>query len=399
MGEEGVNGLPATEPPRGFVDSAARSEFIRLAAIIFLTAMTNQQSVLLAVVWEQAGFAHRDIGLLIAVYGIPLVLMSLFSGPLANRIGLLQTVRIGAVLTTLGFLSLYLTHESVLGSLASRLIQGTGFALFHAPVMTYGSTLLTRERFVRLFGLLSAMAPLPYAFGPIVAEFLYHAFGPHGYFLAGTLPALIGLPLLWTIRPAEKAEGPVGGIFGLIATPRIWLPLTAAIVYGYMFGFISAYAAPFLVERGIVVGTFFTAFTISIFAVRFGGLALIENIDRRLVVAGGAVLLAAGLVLVAFAQTVTAVAVAGLVFGLGHSIGFPVLSAWICDGTPPEQRATPMAVFNATFFAAMTVIALPASLAIGQFGYVPVMVSLSVSSLGLTLLLVLAWSRRFRRRR
>ena len=166
-----------------------------------------------------------------------------------------------------------------------------------------------------------------------------------------------------------------------------------------MFGFISAYAAPFLVERGIVVGTFFTAFTISIFAVRFGGLALIENIDRRLVVAGGAVLLASGLVLVAFAQTVTAVAVAGLVFGLGHSIGFPVLSAWICDGTPPEQRATPMAVFNATFFAAMTVVALPASLAIGQFGYVPVMVSLSVSSLGLTLLLVFAWSRRFRRRR
>ena len=387
MGEEGVTGAPVAEPPRGFVDSSARSEFARLAVIIFLTAMTNQQSVLLAVVWEEAGFAHRDIGLLIAVYGIPLVLMSLFSGLLANRIGLLHTVRIGAVLTTLGFLSLYLTHESVLGSLASRLVQGTGFALFHAPVMTYGTTRLTRERFVRLFGLLSAMAPLPYAFGA------------QGYFLAGTVPALIGLPLLWTLRPAEKAEGPVGGILGLIATPRIWLPLTAAIVYGYMFGFISAYAAPFLVERGIVVGTFFTAFTISIFAVRFGGLALIENIDRRLVVAGGAVLLAAGLVLVALAQTVTSVAVAGLVFGLGHSIGFPVLSAWICDGTPPEQRATPMAVFNATFFAAMTVIALPASLAIGQFGYVPVMISLSVSSLGLTLLLVYAWSRRFRKRR
>ncbi len=41
-----------------------------------------------------------------------------------------------------------------------------------------------------------------------------------------------------------------------------------------------------------------------------------------------------------------------------------------------------MAVFNATFFAAMTVIALPASLAIAQVGYVPVMVTMSVSSLG-----------------
>lgn len=393
-----MNGLPVSEAPRGYIDLAARSEFVRLTAIIFLTAMTNQQSVLLAVVWEEAGFAHRDIGLLIAVYGIPLVLMSLFSGPLANRIGLLQTVRIGAILTTLGFVSLYFTHGSFFGSLASRLIQGTGFALFHAPVMTYGTTRLTRERFVRLFGLLSAMAPLPYAFGPIVAEFLYHAFGAHGYFLAGTVPALIGLPLLWTIRPADKAEGPVGGILDLVATPRVWLPLTAGIVYGYMFGFIGAYAAPILVERGIIVGAFFTAFTISIFAVRFGGLALIENVDRRLVVAGGSVLLAVGLVMVALAQTMTGVAAAGLVFGLGHSIGFPVLSAWICDGTPPEQRATPMAVFNATFFAAMTSIALPTSVAIGRFGYETVMVALSVSSLVLAVVLLYAWSRRFRRR-
>mgnify|MGYP001168776477 CR=1 FL=1 len=388
---------PPADTPRGFVDPAARSEFARLGAIIFLTAMTNQQSVLLAVVWEEAGFPHRDIGLLIAVYGIPLVLMSLFSGPLANRIGLLHTVRIGAILTTLGFLSLYFTHQSFFGSLASRLVQGTGFALFHAPVMTYGTTRLTRERFVRLFGLLSAMAPLPYAFGPVVAEFLYHSFGAHGYFLAGTIPALLGLPLLWTIRPADKAEGPVGGILGLIARPRVWLPLTAAIVYGYMFGFISAYAAPILVERGVIVGAFFTAFTISIFAVRFGGLALIENVDRRLVVAGGAVLLGGGLAMAAFAQGLTGVAAAGLVFGLGHSIGFPVLSAWICDGTPPEQRATPMAVFNATFFAAMTVVALPSSVAIGRFGYVPVMVALSASGLVLAAVLLYAWSRRFRR--
>lgn len=392
-----MNALPSADPAPGFIDRAARSEFWRLAVIIFLTAMTNQQSVLLAVVWEDAGFPHHDIGLLIAVYGIPLVLMSLFSGPIANRIGILQTVRIGAVLTALGFISLYFTHETVLGSLASRLVQGTGFALFHAPVMTYGSTRLTRARFVRLFGLLSAMAPLPYAFGPIVAEILYQGFGTRGYFIAGALPAVLGLPLLWTIRPVNRTEGPVGGILGLLASPRIWLPLTAAIVYGYMFGFISAYAAPFLVERGVIVGAFFTAFTISIFAVRFGGLGLIESIDRRVVVAGGAVLLATGLALVALAQTITGVVVAGFVFGLGHSLGFPVLSAWICDGTPPEQRATPMAVFNAVFFAAMTLVALPASLAIGAVGYVPVMLALSVSSLGLALVLVFAWSRRFRR--
>jgi len=382
--------------PRGFIDSAARFEYARLGISIFLTALTNQQAVLLAVVWEEAGFAHRDIGLLIAIYGIPLVLMSLFSGTVANRIGLLPTVRIGAVLTCLGLASLAVTYDSFFGSLASRLVQGVGFALFHAPIMTYGTTRLTQERFVQLFGLLSAMAPLPYAFGPILAEYVYHAYGARLFLLLGSLPGLLALPLLWTVRPGEKAQPEVGGLTGLMTSRRIFLPMLAAVVYGSMFGFIGAYMAPLMLERGMTVGAFFTSFTLSIFGARFGLLALVENIDRRLVVAGGAIVLAAGLLLAAFAHNATFAVAAGFVFGLGHSVGFPVISAWICDGTPPEKRAIPLALFNATFFAAITFVALPASVAIGRVGYVPVMVFIAATGVVLAAIMVSAWMRRFR---
>lgn len=388
---------PERPAPRGFIDAAARSEFARIGLAIFLTALTNQQAVLLAVVWQDAGFAHADIGLLIAVYGVPLVLMSLFSGEVAGRIGLLPTVRLGAVLVVLGHSSLFLTYESFAGSFASRLAQGVGFALFHAPIMSYGTTRITQERFVQLFGILSAMAPLPYAFGPILAEWLYHTFGARQFFLAGALPGLLALPLLFTVRPGEKAEPPVGGLLGLVTSRRIVMPMLAAIVYGSTFGFISAYMAPVMLERGLTVGAFFTAFTASIFAVRLGLLGLVENIDRRLVIAGGAAALATGIAMAAFATTMPMVVAAGLVFGLGHSIGFPVISAWVCDGTPPEQRATPLALFNATFFAAITFVALPASLAIDRFGYVPAMIAISVSGLTLAALMTAAWSRRFRR--
>jgi MFS family permease len=382
--------------PRGFIDGAARFEYARLAISIFLTAMTNQQAVMLAVVWEEAGFPHRDIGLLIAIYGIPLVLMSLFSGLVANRIGLLPTVRIGAVLTCLGLASLAVTYDSFFGSLASRLVQGIGFALFHAPVMTYGTTRLTQERFIQLFGLLSAMAPLPYAFGPILAEYIYHGYGARIFLLLGSLPGLLALPLLWTVRPGEKATPEVGGLTALLTSRRIFLPMLAAVVYGSMFGFISAYMAPLMLERGMTVGAFFTSFTLSIFGARFGLLALVENVDRRLVVAGGAVVLAAGLLLAAFAHNATFAVAAGFVFGLGHSVGFPVISAWICDGTPPEKRAIPLALFNATFFAAITFVALPASVAIGRFGYAPVMTFIAATGIVLAAIMVSAWMRRFR---
>lgn len=380
----------------GFVDQTARPEFIRLAAIVFLTAMTNQQAVILAVVWQEAGFSHADIGILLGVYGVPLVLASLFSGAAANRFGLLPTVRLGAVLTTFGLLSLYFTHDSFAGSFASRVVQGAGFALFHAPVMTYGTTRLTQDRFIQLFGLLSAMAPLPYAFGPVVAEYLFHTFGPRAFFLAGSVPGLLALPLLWTLRPVEKAEPEVGGMRALVASGRVTLPMIAACVFGSMFGFVSAFMAPVMLERGLSIGAFFTSFTLSIFIVRLGLLGPLETIDRRLVVAGGAVVLALGLTLAALAHSAPMAIAAGLVFGMGHSIGFPVLSAWICDGTPPEARATPLALFNATFFAAIYLIALPASVSIARFGYPPVMIATASTGLLLAAGLVVAWYRRFR---
>lgn len=386
----------ASVTPPGFVDEKARSEFVRLAAIIFLTAMTNQQAVILAVVWQEAGFSHADIGILLGVYGVPLVLASLFSGAVANRFGLLNTVRLGAILTTFGLLSLYATHASFAGSFASRILQGAGFALFHAPVMTYGTTRLTQDRFIQLFGLLSAMAPLPYAFGPVVAEYLFHAFGPHAFFLAGSVPGLVALPLLWTLRPIEKAAPEVGGMRSLFASGRIVLPMIAACVFGAMFGFVSAFMAPVMLERGLSIGGFFTSFTLSIFVVRLGLLGPLETIDRRLVVAGGGIVLGLGLTLAALATNLPMAIAAGAVFGLGHSIGFPVLSAWICDGVPPEARATPLALFNATFFAAIYLVALPASLAIARFGYPPVMIATASTGLVLAVFLVVAWDRRIR---
>ena len=386
----------ASVTPPGFVDEKARSEFVRLAAIIFLTAMTNQQAVILAVVWQEAGFSHADIGILLGVYGVPLVLASLFSGAVANRFGLLNTVRLGAILTTFGLLSLYATHSSFAGSFASRILQGAGFALFHAPVMTYGTTRLTQDRFIQLFGLLSAMAPLPYAFGPVVAEYLFHTFGPHAFFLAGSVPGLVALPLLWTLRPIEKAAPEVGGMRSLFATGRIVLPMIAACVFGAMFGFVSAFMAPVMLERGLSIGGFFTSFTLSIFVVRLGLLGPLETIDRRLVVAGGGIVLGLGLTLAALATNLPMAIAAGAVFGLGHSIGFPVLSAWICDGVPPEARATPLALFNATFFAAIYLVALPASLAIARFGYPPVMIATASTGLVLAVFLVVAWDRRIR---
>jgi len=41
-----------------------------------------------------------------------------------------------------------------------------------------------------------------------------------------------------------------------------------------------------------------------------------------------------------------AVAAAGVLFGLGYSVAYPVLSVWVAEQFEPPQRTTPIALFN-----------------------------------------------------
>ena len=46
-----------------------------------------------------------------------------------------------------------------------------------------------------------------------------------------------------------------------------------------------------------------------------------------------------------------AVAAAGVLFGLGYSVAYPVLSVWVAEQFEPRQRTTPIALFNTMFSA------------------------------------------------
>lgn len=368
----------AAEAPRGFIDREARIEYARLAAAIFLCAAANHQQVVLPVIWTAAGFSKADIGLLFAVYGVPLVVLSFFSSWASNHLGLMGTARVGGVAIVLGLVSFAVTAESFTGSMASRILQGIGFGLFLSPIMAYATSRLTKERFVHLFSLLSSMAPLPQAIAPVYGEWLLHSFGPTTLFLVGAAPGLIGLPLLWMVRPMERAEGAASGYGAVLGRRRVYLPLLCNIAFGSVFGFNTAFLAILLIDRGLSVGTFFTSYTLVLFGVRFGLLGLVERLDRRLIVGCGIFFVGLGVLLASWAMTSPAMILAGIVFGLGHSTGFPVISTWLGEILPPDTRAVSLAVSNAVFFAASLGGPIPLAVALSAYGYGPVMAGLTL---------------------
>jgi MFS family permease len=217
--------------------------------------------------------------------------------------------------------------------------------------MTFAKSKLTNERFVYLFGIYASMVPLPNAIGPPLAEAYFAAFGEHLFFVVGAVPAILAAALSLALSDNRPQAGGRGGL-PLLPTavlPGLRQPLVAIMVVGALYGLIPSYMAPLLADESVPIGFFFTSFTLVLFASRFLLIGYLEAWSQRRVLAGGMVAMAVAYGIIALASGWPLVAAAGVLFGLGYSVAYPVLSVWVAEQFEPHQRTTPIALFNTMF--------------------------------------------------
>ena len=354
----------------GFIDEEARAEYWRVAVGVFLVAFMNAHSTLLSIVFARNGHDLHAIGVLLSSMAITVILFALLSGEFAARLGVVPTLRIAMTLTLIGLGSLIFTRANFAAALVSRLVQGAGQGLFLSAAITYAQSRLSPTRFLFLLGVFSAMMPLAQAVAPAFGEFTLNNWGDRAMFLIAMAPALAGLALTLGVRAIAKP--PVSRGLDLVSSWRAHFvePLLAVFVNGAMFGFTTAYLAPALEARAIPLAAFFTASTLTMFATRALGLRRIEQANRRYLIGAGLAFEAIGLVAVAFAaQHLWLVSVGGVLFGLGHSMVYPVLSVWMSQGVEPTMRAGPQAWLNTFFNIGLFAMPAPESWLIGAVGY------------------------------
>jgi MFS family permease len=384
-----INGVAS-----GFIDQRARREYVILCLATFLIFFTNAHAALLAVVFQSHGMPLSDVGIILSSYGVPVVIFTLLTGAVAGRIGPLLTLKIGVGFMALAFLSLQWTASWFLSALGSRVVQGVGYGLLFAPLMTYAQSRLSSHRFVYLLGVFSSMAPLAQAFGPPWADFIFFSFGDRYLFVIGVIPAIIGLGLLFLLRSETTAPATSLFNFKISALKDKGIGLLAIFVSGSIFGFLSSFMAGALHEKGLAIGWFFVASTAAMFTTRFLGLNHFGRFDLRVIVACGLALMGVGFAVVAWGSLAVHVAAGGLVFGAGYSVVYPVLTAWISEGLPSNERSGPQALFNAAFNAGLLLMPLPISYVVAWFGYLGALLSLSALGWGMAGLLIVSRSKR-----
>ena len=361
----------------GYADAAARGEFRRMALACLLVSFMNAHSTLLAVVFSRAGHDLHAIGLLLSVYAVPVLTLTLFSGAVAGRLGVLRTTQLAMTLLIVGFTSLQATHGDFYGAMASRLVQGMGQGLFLSAVITYAQSRLSQTRFLYLLGVFSSMMPLAQAVAPPFGGYMLNTYDDGFFFILGALPAILGLALTFGLRGLKSA--PQTSLSAIFASARkgFYAPLWGVFVNGSIFGFTTAYLAAAMEAKAIPLAAFFTASTFSMFASRFLAMRRFEKSDRRILVAVGLGLMSAGFVMVAASGVSWPIAIGGVTFGVGYSLVYPVLSAWMAEDLPPSERAGPQALLNTAFNFGLFVTPYPASFVIGEFGYTAAMLALA----------------------
>lgn len=351
-----------------FVDAAARVRFWLLCACTFLIFLSNSATALFAKVFANAGYAESAIGIVLAIYGISTIAGILVSGFVARRIGMLQTVKIGAVLLLFSYLSYALTLDHFYASIASRLAQGFAYGLFLAPSMLFAKAQLSKRYFVTLFGVFSGMVPLPNVVGPPIAAWLLEQFGNGLFFFVTAPPMVLGVIVLLLLGSNLQHNARLPGhLYGqLIRRADVRWVYAAIGFVGLVFGVVPSYMASYLIDNGVNVAAFFSTFAIVMFGARFFVAPLIEKTPHEMVVGAGILAMGIAYMAMGYLPVTRFVLPAGILFGLGYSLCYPRLSVMAITPFADNDREKPIALFNVFFVAGTYLI----PYAIGAFKHI-----------------------------
>ena len=381
-----------------FVDPRARLRFWGLAGATFLAFTTVTATALLAVVLRLYGLADHQIGVVLAVYGAPVVMGNLLAGPVIARLGVARVIRLALAIMLLAYLSFHVTAASFVGACVSRFLQGVGFGLFLPTAMVYAKAQLTPARMTYYFGIFSAMVPLPNVIGPALADLYLGRGDPGLFFVVTAIPLLAGALLGGAVVGEARSTPETGGgrYADLLADRRLWMPFVGVFTVGSVFGFISSFMALFLLGEGVAVVYFFSTFTVCFFGGRVLAVPFFERTPKWAAVMVALILMCAGflLLIVPGGTTPTLVVAGGIVFGLGYTVAYPQLSVWVAEYFAPTARGRPIGLFNAFFNAGIYLTPLWTGVSMAAIGLRGPMLILCAASLSVAAMLAV-YGRRF----
>jgi len=326
---------------RGDVSSTRVWPAIVVAFLYFLGVGATLPALPAAV--RELGGGGTELGVVLGVFPFAALAGRFLSGRSTDRRGRRFTVRVGLVITALSGV-MFALPLPLAGLVTARLLHGLADALVYTATATWVLDRSADDRRAQRLAILGSGIWAGYALGPLLGALLD---------LRAVGLVVLGTALLALLSPLgrEAAVGPAtgpGGLRGLlpvgVSVPGLSLGL-GNLAYAVLVGFLVLHVD----DRGGQGAVALASFSAAVLAGRLIAVPLAARVGMLRTLPPALLVMAAGLVVIAFSSGTLVPAVAAAVIGVGYCLPFPALATLVTGRVPAAQRGAAIGALTAYY--------------------------------------------------
>jgi MFS family permease len=275
-------------------------------------------------------------GLIISLFTLSAGLSRPFSGKLADKIGRIPVMIVGAVVCFVVSL-LYPVLSFIGGFLFLRFVHGFSAGFTPTGTSAYVADIVPFYQRGEAMGIQSLFGSLGMAAGPALGGWLA-TFWPLNYiFYTSAATAILSILIL--VRLKETLEEPERMSFSLlklkrneIIEKRVLIPSTILFLSVFSFGVVLTIIPDLSNHLGIEnKGLFFAIFTLSSLGIRLIAGKASDRYGRVPVLRAASIMMILAMLAIAFAESKWMLFGAGVLFGSAVGMNSPTTAAWVID--------------------------------------------------------------------
>jgi len=287
-------------------------------------------------------------GYIISLFTLSAALSRPFSGKLADTIGRIPVMVIGAVVCfVMGFI--YPLVGSVTAFLLLRFFHGFSTGFKPTGTSAYVADVVPEIRRGEAMGLLGVFGSLGIAAGPAVGGIIASMYSLNAMFYTSSLFAILSVVILLGMKETVAVKQPFS--FSLLKIPlkEVFEPLVIApsivmLLSAYSFGVVLTLIPDFSVHLGIMnKGLFFASFTASSILVRVIAGKISDRFGRVMVLRVSTIMLMMSMWFVGISENPTEFFIGGAFLGIAAGMNSPTIFAWTIDLSHELHRGRAMA--------------------------------------------------------
>ena len=245
----------------------------------------------------------------------------------------------------------YYWSGTIVTLLLMRMLFGIGFGMTSTAFPTMASDVIPIRRMGEGMGYFGLSTSLAMSAGPLIGLTLLQGPGFGSLLLCTGLAFALIVPLgsrLTKSLPAhhkepalDTAPGLKGGVFRKLFIPCL-LNLLLSISYGGLLGFLALYGQEVHLEH---IAYFFLFNAVAIVIIRPASGKVYDRFGPAALLIPGSMFIIAGLILLSFASSTTALFPAAICYGIGFGSMQPALQTWMIQSVDTRQRGMANGMF------------------------------------------------------